>query len=62
LNTPSAITLIGIHNYKIYLTLNPEILDAFNAANQFFAKESKTKTIISNYIDMRYYPEKLYYK
>lgn len=62
LNTPSAITLIGINQYKIYLTLNADIVDAFNAANQFFAKEDKTKKTIASYIDMRFYPDKLYYK
>ncbi len=62
LNTPSAITLIGINKYKIYLTLNTDIVEAFNAANQFFAKESKDKKVIANYIDMRFYPDKLYFK
>jgi hypothetical protein len=62
LNTPSAITLSGSSRYKIYLTLNSDIVDAFNAANQFFEKESEAKVAIFNYIDMRYYPDKLYYK
>jgi len=57
LNTPSAITLHLSDLYIIHLTLNDQIIDAFKTAEEFTKKEN-----ISNYIDMRFYPEKLYYK
>lgn len=62
LNTPSAV-MVDIKNYfKVYLTLNNQIVDAFSAADKFYLVDSQKKSLITNYIDMRYYPEKLYYK
>jgi cell division septal protein FtsQ len=60
LNTPSAVMLYIQNQYNVYLTLNNEIINAFNTAESFYQKEKKG--LISHYIDMRYYPEKLYYK
>ncbi|MDD3808186.1 MAG: hypothetical protein PHG49_01295 [Candidatus Pacebacteria bacterium] len=62
LNTPSAIILRLNKKYKIYLTLNEDIVDAFNTSQGFYQKESKDMRTITTYIDMRYYPEKLYFK
>lgn len=62
LNTPSAIILKLKGYYRALITLNKDIVNAFNAAEGFYEKESRNKNVISSYIDMRYYPEKLYYK
>ena len=62
LNTPSAV-MAYINNYfKVYLTLNDQIINAFDMADKFYIADTQKKNLISNYIDMRYYPEKLYYK
>ncbi len=62
LNTPSSITASIKDLFNIYLTLNANIIEAFNTANDFYLKDDKNKSLISSYIDMRFYPEKLYYK
>ena len=62
LNTPNAIVLKLKGYYRAYLTLNQDIIGAFNASEGFYEKESQNNSVISSYIDMRYYPEKLYYK
>ncbi len=62
LNRPSAITHHLNEKYDIYLTLNKDIEDAFKAATGFALNNSDNKTAILNYIDARFYPEKLYYK
>lgn len=62
LNTPSAIILKLNKKYKIYLTLNEDIIDAFNTSQGFYEKENTDMRTITTYIDMRYYPEKLYFK
>jgi cell division septal protein FtsQ len=62
LNTPSAIILKLNKKYKIYLTLSDDIIGAFNTSQGFYQKENKDMHTITTYIDMRYYPEKLYFK
>ncbi|HRZ29919.1 MAG TPA: hypothetical protein P5052_04250 [Candidatus Paceibacterota bacterium] len=62
LNTPSAIMAYINDNFKVYLTLNDQIIDAFETADKFYLEDTQKKNLISSYIDMRYYPEKLYYK
>ena len=62
LNTPSAVMAYIDNYFKVYLTLNDQIIEAFNTADKFYTADTQKKNLISNYIDMRYYPEKLYYK
>ena len=61
LATPNAITY-HLNKYDVLLTLNKDIVSAINVADEFYKKENTNKSVISNYIDMRYYPEKLYFK
>lgn len=58
---PSAITYVS-SSFDILLTLNDDIVKALNIADEFAKKENNPKVVISKYIDVRYYPEKLYYK
>ncbi len=62
LNTPSAVMAYINDHFKVYLTLNDQIIDAFNTADKFYLEDTQKKNLVSSYIDMRYYPEKLYYK
>ncbi len=62
LNRPNAIVHHFDEHYDIYLTLNKDIDEAFKSAVGFANKTDGNKTTILNYIDARFYPEKLYYK
>lgn len=62
LNTPSAVMAYINNHFKVYLTLNDQIIDAFDTADKFYLEDIQKKNLVSSYIDMRYYPEKLYYK
>jgi len=58
----SSLILNRKDGFDIYLTINDKIIDAFKAADIYYLKEIKSRKKAIEYIDARYYPEKLFFK
>jgi hypothetical protein len=59
---PNSLVLQTKFNFMIYLSLRPDIVDSLKAAEVYYLKIIKPKNKNIEYIDVRYYPEKLFYK
>ncbi len=61
-NKQNSLVIQTKEGFDVYLPINDKIVDAFKAADIYYQKEIQPKKKAIEYIDARYYPEKLFFK